>query len=542
MSRRAVCYSRFSTDLQNERSIEDQEALVRRYCQLHDLKLVELYSDAAQSGASLFGREGLLELLSDAKAAKFDCVVVEELDRLSRDMEDLAGIHKRLTFAGIDIIAVHEGTASTVTVGLRGLVGQLYREDNSRKVRRGLQGLVREGRSAGGKPYGYKADPANKGRLLLMEEEAAVVRRIFEDYAAGKSPRSIARELQIEHAPVPRGGASWSANTIYGWAVRGSGILRNHLYAGQLVWNKVRMVKDPDTGRRVSRPNPPSEWQITDVPEYQIVPTELFDRVQEMIAPRARTRKEVGSMRRPVRLLSGLLRCGSCGAGMSTKGKDKSGRYRIECSRQRDTGSCPNPQTFYLDRVEQAVVNVLRKELKHPKLLVEYVQAYNEARVEYASKLQKKRSVLEKRVRDLDAECERLISFIAKGVGNTDRLGAQYQLRCDELDAAKLELSREPEPLTAVTLHPAALKAYAEDLERLSEAMNSRLSAGYTEISRLLRELVHSVVVRRGKEPGEIEITLNGKLRSLLAQPLVKSGVGGVVVAAGGIEPPTYGL
>ena len=159
VTKRAVGYSRFSTDLQNEKSIADQEALIRRYADQHGFQIVKLHMDAAQSGASIFGRDGLLELLADAKAGKFDAVIVEELDRLSRDMEDLAGIHKRLSFMDIDIIAVHEGTASTVTVGLRGLVGQLFREDNARKVRRGLQGKVRSGLSAGGKAYGYRPDP-----------------------------------------------------------------------------------------------------------------------------------------------------------------------------------------------------------------------------------------------------------------------------------------------------------------------------------------------------------------------------------------------
>ena len=120
-------------------------------------------------------------------------VIVEELDRLSRDMEDLAGIHKRLSFMNIDIIAVHEGTASTVTVGLRGLVGQLFREDNARKVRRGLQGKVRSGLSAGGQAYGYRPDPVNKGKMIIVPEEAAIVLRIFESSSAASLPGALRR-------------------------------------------------------------------------------------------------------------------------------------------------------------------------------------------------------------------------------------------------------------------------------------------------------------------------------------------------------------
>ena len=396
--RRAVSYARFSTDLQNEKSIEDQEALNRLFAQKNEYELVKFYSDAAQSGASILGREGLLELLADAKERKFDAVIVEELDRLSRDMEDLAGIHKRLSFMNIEIVAVHEGLANTVTVGLRGLVGQLFREDNARKVRRGMQGKIRSGLSAGGKAYGYKPNPLNKGKLLIVPEEADVVRRIFEDVAAGYSPRQIAYHLTAEKAPAPRG-KHWNQSAIYGWAERGTGIARNHLYVGKIAWNKIRMVKDPDTGKRLSRSNPPDEWQWVDVPELRIVDDELFDRVQELMKPTTRAPRETGALKRPKRLLSGLLKC-ACGSGMSTKGKDKTGRERIVCSAHHESRACPCPQTFYLDKVERTVIDVLRKEVANPNRLVTYVKAYNEARKEFAAKMIQRRSTLERRIKD----------------------------------------------------------------------------------------------------------------------------------------------
>ncbi len=162
MSKRAAIYARFSTDLQSERSIDDQVALCRAYVAREGLEVVAAFDDRARSGASLFGRDGLLSLMDRAREAAFDVVVVEALDRLSRDMEDLAGIHKRLTFLGIELRAVHEGRADTVMVGLRGLVGQLFREDGAKKVRRGMAGVVRDGRHAGG-PTATAPSPARRG-------------------------------------------------------------------------------------------------------------------------------------------------------------------------------------------------------------------------------------------------------------------------------------------------------------------------------------------------------------------------------------------
>ena len=101
-TKRAVIYARFSTDLQNERSIEDQVLLCRRYAVHEDMDIVEVYQDRARSGGSIMGRDGLLRLLDRARDRAFDVVIVEALDRLSRDMEDLAGIHKRLSFFGIE--------------------------------------------------------------------------------------------------------------------------------------------------------------------------------------------------------------------------------------------------------------------------------------------------------------------------------------------------------------------------------------------------------------------------------------------------------
>ncbi len=203
MTKRAAIYARFSTDHQDERSIDDQAALCRDYARREQLTVVQVFEDRARSGASMLNRDGLLTLMEGAKTNQFDVVVVEALDRLSRDMEDLAAIHKRLTYRGIEIRAVHEGTVNTVLVGLRGLVGQLYREDTANKVRRGQSGRVRHGLAAGGITYGY-AEVANEpGRRTIVEAEADIVRRIFDEYVSGRTPRQIAYDLNRDGIPSP---------------------------------------------------------------------------------------------------------------------------------------------------------------------------------------------------------------------------------------------------------------------------------------------------------------------------------------------------
>jgi len=216
---------------------------------------------------------------------------------------------------------------------MRSIFSQLFREDNMHKVRRGMTGLIKQGLTAGGNAYGYQPDPANPGRPVILEKEAEVVERIFKDYEAGISPKQICYRLNGEHVKPPRGKLR-APSALYGNKDRGAGILRNPVYTGRLIWNKVHMVKDPDTSKRVSRPNPPSEWLHADVPELRIIPDELFDAVQAQLAARSHTQRKdnVGAQRRPKRLLSGLLKCGYCGSGMSVAGTDKSGKVRLRCS------------------------------------------------------------------------------------------------------------------------------------------------------------------------------------------------------------------
>jgi len=312
--RRAAIYARYSTELQSDKSCEDQIALCRQMAERETLNVVAEYRDAAKSGASLHGRDGLARLEADAARGAFEVVIVESLDRLSRDMEDLAGLHKRFNFRGIEIRAVNEGTVDTVVVGLRGLVGQLFREDGAKKVRRGMAGVVRSGRSAGGRAYGYRPVQGRPGDLEIVEEEAAVIRRIFRDYAGGVAPRTIAARLNVERIAPPRGDR-WNASTLNGNYSRGHGLLLNPIYGGQRVWNRVRMIKDPATGKRVSRVNPKSEWQIEPAEELRIVDGEIFEAAQAR--KRASSHGARGPIVRKRTLLSGLLRCGKCGGGMS---------------------------------------------------------------------------------------------------------------------------------------------------------------------------------------------------------------------------------
>ncbi len=145
------------------------------------------------------------------------------------------------------------------------------------------------------------------------------MRRIFRDFAAGVGPRTIARTLNEEGIPGP-GGKSWGDTTIRGNLKRATGIVNNELYIGRLIWNRLRYIKDPSTGKRVSRLNPVSEWIVKDVPDLRIVDDELWQVVRERQGEIAEKfvnvtealrkphrKNKLNGARRPRTLLSGLI-------------------------------------------------------------------------------------------------------------------------------------------------------------------------------------------------------------------------------------------
>lgn len=525
--RRAVAYARFSTDLQNERSTEDQLDLCRSYAEREGLRVVGTHQDKARSGASMLGRDGLYNLLQDAQAKKFDVIIVEALDRLSRDMEDLAGIHKRLQYLGIELRAVHEGIANTLMVGLRGLVGQLQREDNVHKIRRGMTGLVKQGKSAGGKAYGYRSDPMNKGKRVIVEEEADVILRIYSEFAGGKSPRHIAHGLNTDGIRPPRG-TKWNASTINGNPKRGYGILRNSLYAGKMVWNRVQMIKDPDTGNRVSRTNAPELREYHDLPELRIVPPDLWDAAQAQLAAHAHGPREgnIGVHRRPKRLLSGLIKCDACGSGMAVYGHAKrSQRVRVRCLAHTNSGTCPDPQTYYLDKIEGWTLFEITKQLSNPEQIMACAKAYIEARRNQTAEPDRRRAEIEKDLAKIRQKLDRFHDMIANDEGDRRTLNINIK----ELVARRDELEQERNQLPEannVSFHPTAFRALGDRVKRLTgKWANSRAKFEYglhelddmKELGPILRELIHSIIVTRN-ENGVMKLRIVGYLQPFIEE------------------------
>ena len=543
---RAVIYARYSSENQRDASIEDQVRQCRARIDQEQWQRGEVYSDHAISGATTL-RPGYQKMLEDARAGRFEVLVAEALDRLSRDQENIAGLFKQLTFAGVRLVTLSEGDIGELHVGLKGTMNALFLKDLAHKTRRGLEGRIRQGKSGGGLCFGYdvvhKVDPAGEpvhGERRINEVEAAIVCRVFQEFAQGRSPRAVAHALNKEAIPGPAG-KSWGPSTIYGNWRRSTGILNNELYIGRLVWNRQQFIKDPDTGRRQARLNPESKWIVEGVPQLRIVDDHLWDLVKERQRDsRSRvTTKDDGirseRARRPRYLLSGLLRCGTCGGGFS-----KISQAHYGCSTARNKGTCDNLLTVRRDDLEAKVLDGLRHQLMHPELVRTFVDEFHREVNRQAAEGDMRRNRNERDLVKTERDIRRVIEAIKAGVP-----GAAVKDEMTTLEARRLDLFSQLEgtPRSVPRLHPNVAEVYRKKVANLGEALNEERTRA--EAAEAIRELIEEV--RLVPKDGNLKIELYGELAALinLANEYPRSkgtGVQVTLVAGIGFEPMTFRL
>lgn len=543
---RAAIYARYSSNNQRDASIDDQIRECKKRIEKEGWALAKVYSDRAVSGASVL-RVGYQKMLEDARNGNFDFLITEALDRLSRDQEDIAGLYKQLSFAEVQIITLSEGEINELHVGLKGTMNALFLKDLAMKTRRGLEGRVRQGKSGGGNAYGYdvvkKVDAAGepiRGERRVNPEQAAIVRRIFAEFAQGLSPRRIAYALNHEDISGPSGKA-WGTSTIHGNWRRGTGILNNELYIGRLVWNRQRFIKDPDTGKRQARLNPEDEWIIEDVPHLRIIDQDLWNRVKvRQSVSRRRIMAENNGVRaerarRPRYLLSGLLRCGVCGGGFS-----KISQKHYGCSTARNKGTCDNRLSIRRDVIEASVLEGLKDHLMHPDCVKEFVTEFHKEMNRLAATQDTERDRLTRDLVKTERDIKKLIEAIKEGVPGS---AIKDEMQALENRRQELTNSLEHAPASLPRLHPNLAQIYHDKVAKLTDSLNEE--SNRTEAAEAIRALIEEV--RLVPDDGSLKIELFGELAALInltnEHPRSKeTGVQVTLVAGVGFEPTTFRL
>ena len=398
----------------------------------------------------------------------------------------------------------------------------MFLKQLAEKTRRGLRGRVEAGRSGGGNSYGYdvvrKHDnkgEADRGLRVINAEQAAIVVEIMTDYAAGRSPRAIAKALNARAVLGPSGG-TWCPSAINGNAERGTGTLNNEMYVGRLVWNRLRYMKNPSTGKRQSRLNPIEDWIVKEVPELRIVTQELWDAVKARQAATAKNtrpdkakadgkgRPAFWEQQRPRYLLSGLMKCGCCGANFT-----KYGANRFACAGSRDRGTCANKLTVRGDDLEAAILAGLQTRLMEParfeQFAADFVTETNKQRMSVSAAKATKEAALSK----VERQIKRLVDAIADGA---DAMPLNAKLKELDAERARLAADLESAPEEKPLIHPAMAIAYRQRVAALAQALYDE-EFGRQAFERL-RAVVEAVVLT--PVDGQLAIELRGELAGIL--------------------------
>lgn len=533
---RAIIYARFSTDRQNEKSVDDQIALCAARCAREGWEVVDSFSDRAVSGSTpVAKRVGGAKMLAALMAREADVLVLESLDRLSRDQVDQETIVRQLEFIGVRIVGLSDGYDSAtgssrkVLRAVRGLVNELYLDDLREKVKRGMRGVFERGCCPGGKVYGYRTEECEAGkRFVIYEPEARIVREIFTRFAAGWSAGRIVDDLNRRRILSPRGG-KWMVSALVGVDSLGTGLLNNRLYVGLHIFGRFEWRKDPTTGKRTKRVRPESEWLRAEHPELRIVDEETWEGVRDRKRP---TGHRTGGA--PAKtLLSGILRCGLCGAPMI-----KSGRSSYCCSVSHNQGRsvCPGLSVSAED-AESAIIRVIQAQLLSPDAVERVLKSVRAQLETLTACSDEEEKEIQARMAALRAEIDNLVEAVAMGSLPAAVVGKKISERQAELDRLEDDLEGLKRADT--------LRVPDEELRELirtqAAAMREAINSDVQVAREMLKKVIGAVTVLAGDDTVTLKMK-NPALGRVFKLPELSEPRDTIVVAGEGFEPPTFGL
>jgi site-specific DNA recombinase len=501
-----AAYARYSSDKQNESSIDDQLRKLRSFAAIRGREIApsHILTDEAVSGASL-ARPGFERLMDMVRRREVDVVLVEDTSRLSRDNADALSLFKTFSFYGVQLVAISDGIDSgakgaKLAYSVKALMSDRYLEDLRDKTLRGMEGRAHAGLATGGRAIGYRSvevpgsDPRKPQgyRLEIDEVAAAVVRQIFEMWVSGDTRGEIARKLNHAGVPSPRDFTKHQRK--FGWSDgTNHAILTNERYRGVFRFNERCWVKVPGTNKRVPRHNPPAAVITQNRPDLAIIDDEIWFRAQKRIQDTLRrfTFADDGQFRCKmarkckVHPFSGILQCG-CGAPMTIHGGYAKRRYYACVSGRR--GRCKYHASIREDIVARCVLD---------KLIALMADEQNYARVqaqiakEFDGRSAKETKAQKRRERA--AELEQKLSRIVSALGDEDCAASLS----DGLRALEIELAATREVIRVAESAPSGaptFRSHSDVVLKIGE-IREKLQTAPTQARETLRQLCAGGVI-----------------------------------------------
>lgn len=422
-------------DLEAEsNSIVNQRQLLHFYVAEHfeNYELLEFVDDG-YTGTN-FNRPGVSELLDKVKEGKIDCIIVKDLSRFSRDYIEIGSYLEQIfPFAGVRFIAVNDGYDSNnykgdvagMDTSFKNLLNDLYCKDISVKVKASLKTKKEKGLLANGScTFGYYKDPKDRYKLLIDEEEAAIVRRIFQMTLDGISSHEIAKQFNAEGVKTPieykieRGIASmtpkgghfeWNGSTI-------CHMLRNATYAGDYVYDKY---ETPEVGGK-PRIKPQSEWKVFKDHHEAIIDRDTFERIQRSRGTKKAVKHERHS-------LIGKLECGHCHRSLSIARKRNPYFFCRNRYVTRYEGCVSQINVQFL---EQYLLFGLQEEADRQADMQRVLVKANDGTKQKLAEAYKKRKQLSEKLKDLQTEETRLYeTYALERKGREDYIKEKQELQ-----------------------------------------------------------------------------------------------------------------
>ena len=465
MDYHAALYIRLSKEDESEgpsQSVQNQESLLREFVQQHRLSVYDTYIDDGWSGTS-FDRPAFQRMIADIEAKKVNMVITKDLSRLGRDyimtghyMERYFPEHRVRYISLLDGIDTGvDSTANDITP-FRAIMNDMYAKDISKKIKSVKRDKQQKGKFIGGKPvYGYKMHPTEKNKIVIDEEVAPIVRRIFALALSGMSCRNIAALLNQEGVPTPATYANlpvakpgpytglWSSERI-------SDMLQNETYIGNMV--QGRSVKISYKSKKCLKQDP-ANWVVVEGTHEPLVDRETFQKVRMLVNSRKHTRSRTYDF-----LLKGLIFCHECGYPLAVlnrknaKGEDV--LYFVCRTYQRFTkaGVC-TCHSIKEKTVTEAVVAKVREVcqayLNPDELLPVAQEAVENARKQ--SSLESELQALQSKIDSLTANLDRMYTDRLSGLlpeADFQRIFGRIKLEREQLEEKRQELElRQKSPV-----------------------------------------------------------------------------------------------
>lgn len=356
-----AAYCRVSTEKEAQiDSLEKQIEFFNEFTKKNGYELYKLYADEGISGKQIKHRKQFQQMMIDAKAKKFDKVVVKDVSRFARNTVDLLQSVRDLKSYGVQVDFLNNGEVmeggSEFILTILGAMAQQESANMSKRVKFGKDITAKKGRVPN-LVFGYDKIPDERYTLKINEEEAKIVKEIFESYVyKGIGTTKIAWNLNDRGIRTKKTKSKWVQTSI----VR---MLKNPIYTGR-VTNKKSEVTDFITGTRKDLPE--EEWIVVERPEMRIISDELFNRAQELLEQRSKEFKLNNKREKTEYVFSTLIYCKHCGYSfrrIKRKYKEDGPEYiRWVCSGRNSMGVNHCPNTTVID--EEELLNAIKEYLK----------------------------------------------------------------------------------------------------------------------------------------------------------------------------------